>query len=148
MAKISRYDPLTALVSPFEDFDEMFRGFFQPVRVEHNANSSKTASLFRVDLSEKDSEFLIEADLPGIKKEDIHVVIDGNQVTINAEIKSRKEEGWKKLYSERNEGSVFRSLRLPEEIDDSKAQAKFEDGVLKLTLPKMQQSIARQITIQ
>ncbi|MDE3020491.1 MAG: Hsp20/alpha crystallin family protein [Pseudomonadota bacterium] len=148
MVRLSRYDPLTTLVNPFEDINEVVRGFFQPVRVENAINSHQTVTAFRLDLSEKDSEFLVEADLPGVKKEDIHVTIDGNQVRIDAESKSSEKEGWKKLYSERKEGSIFRSLSLPEEIDDSKAQAKFVDGVLILTLPKRQQSMSRQLAIQ
>lgn len=93
--------------------------------------------------------YLIHADLPGVKKEDIHVVVDGNQVSISAEVKQEKEtkEGERVLRSERYFGKVSRSFQLGQEIDDGKAVAKFTDGVLELTLPKRTETTSKRLSI-
>jgi HSP20 family protein len=91
-----------------------------------------------MDVKEDGDNYLVHAELPGVKKEDIHVVVDGNQVSISAEVKHEKEikEGDRVLRSERYFGKVSRSFQLGQDIDDAKAAAKFNDGVLELTLPK------------
>ena len=88
--------------------------------------------------------------MPGVKKEDIHVVVDGNQVSISAEVKQEKEvkEGERVLRSERYFGKVTRSFQLGQEIDDAKAAAKFNDGVLELTLPKREASPNKRLTVE
>ena len=90
------------------------------------------------------------ADLPGVKKEDIHVDIDGAQLTLTAEVKREKEtaEDERVLHSERVFGKVSRSFTLPQELDEAKAEAKFRDGVLELTLPKKAAAARKAITIQ
>ncbi len=90
------------------------------------------------------------AELAGVKKEDIHVSIDGTQVTIEAEIKREKEanKDERVLHSERLYGKVSRSFALPQEVDETKAEAKLRDGVLELTLPKKEAAQRRQISIQ
>lgn len=126
MANITRVDP----------FDDLFRGFF--VRpVEYNGAPNQTPSI-KMDVKEQDTNYLVHAELPGVKKEDIHVVVEGNQVSISAETKQEKEikEGDRILRSERYFGKISRAFQLEHDIDDSKAAAKFNDGVLELTLPK------------
>jgi HSP20 family protein len=90
------------------------------------------------------------AELPGVKKEDIKVNIDGDAVSITAEARVEKEakEGERVLHSERFVGKVSRAFRLAEEIDESRASAKYSDGVLELTLPKKAAPAAKQLTIQ
>jgi HSP20 family protein len=107
----------------------------------------------RVDVVEKDNVYKVRADLPGIKKDDINVRIDGNIVQIDAhteDAKEFKENGGKVLRSERRYGSVSRTFSLADDVDESKVVAKFSDGVLSLELPKKATSIsaAKQITIQ
>jgi HSP20 family protein len=123
---------------PFVDtgIDELFRGFFKPVRFE----GTKTPVTIKMDVTETDKGYLIHAEMPGVKKDDINVDIDGNQVTITAEMKREMErkEGDKVLRSERYYGNVYRSFTLPRELDESMSEAKFADGVLELTLvPKL-----------
>jgi HSP20 family protein len=91
-----------------------------------------------MDVKEQGDDYLVHAELPGVRKEDIHVIVDGNQVSISAEVKQEKEvkEGERVLRSERYFGKVSRSFQLGQEIDDAKASAKFNEGVLELTLPK------------
>jgi len=137
MANITRIDP----------FDDLFRGFF--VRpVEFNGGNEHPPTI-KMDVKEQDNRYQVHAELPGVKKEDIHVLIEGNQVSISAETKQEKEikEGERVLRSERYFGKVSRSFQLEHDIDDSKAVAKFNDGVLELTLPKRVGSPTKRLTI-
>ena len=138
MANITRLDPL----------DDLFRGFF--VRpVDFNGTTQQPPSI-KMDVKEQGDNYLVHAELPGVKKEDIHVVVDGNQVSISAEIKQEKEvrEGERVLRSERYFGKVSRSFQLGQEIDDAEAAAKFNEGVLELTLPKRAASPNKRLTVE
>jgi HSP20 family protein len=142
MANVTRYDPFNDLV------DDLFKGFFvRPVGYEAQA---AVAPRMKLDVSEKNGAYLVQAELPGVRKEDIHVDIDGVQVTLSAEVKREKEasEGERVLHTERSWGKVSRSFTLPQELDEEKAEAKFRDGVLELTLPKKTAPARKAITIQ
>ena len=101
-------------------------------------------------MAEKNGAYVVAAELPGVKKEDIHVSIDGAQVTLEAEVKREKEanKDERVLHSERVYGKVSRSFTLPQEVEETKAEAKFRDGVLELTLPKKAAAQRKQISIQ
>ncbi len=136
MSNVSRRDPL----------DDFFRGFFvRPVEY----GSATEAPQMRVDVKEVDDAFQVHAELPGIKKEDIHVHIDGPVVSISAERKQDKEtrEGERVLRTERYFGQVSRSFQLGQDVDESKASAKFTDGVLELSLPKKTAPQAKRLVI-
>lgn len=91
----------------------------------------------RIDVSESDKAYTIKADIPGVRKEDIGVAVDGRQVSITASARSKSEKKDEtSVYSERSEGRAFRSFTLPVEVDDKRAEAKYQDGVLSLVLPK------------
>lgn len=140
MTNITRFNPAGSAL------DDLFRGFFmQPVRFEGQAEVQ-----LKMDVSEDDKAYKVHAEIPGVKKEDIHVNIDGNQVSISAEVKNEKEvkEGEKLLRSERYYGSVSRAFSLAQDVDESAAQAKYNDGVLELTLPKKVVASARKLVIQ
>lgn len=147
MANLTRYDPFNLTrFDPFGDIDDLFKGFFvRPVVFEGQPQME-----IRMDLKENDQAYLVHADIPGVKKEDIHVSIEGNRVSINAETKVEKEEkeGEKLLRRERYSGKVSRSFTLGQDVDEAKAQAKYADGVLELTLPKKAASAARKLTIE
>lgn len=137
MSNLRRNDP----------FDDLFRGFF--VRpMDFGANQEAPA--VRVDVKENDKAYQVHAELPGVKKEDIHVDIDGAVVAITAERKQEKEvkEEGRVLRTERYFGKVSRSFQLAQEIDESQAAAKYTDGVLELTLPKKAAVQAKRVTIQ
>jgi HSP20 family protein len=104
----------------------------------------------RIDVEEKDKAYTVRADIPGVKKEDINVRIDGNIVQIDAETKQDKEvkEKGKLLRSERYYGSVSRSFSLSQDIDESKAIAKYENGVLNLELPKKEATALKRLAVQ
>jgi HSP20 family protein len=138
MARLSVYDPFA------EVFPELFRGVLQPMRA-----AGTDALEIRLDVKESNGEYSVHAEMPGVKKEDINVQIDGNRVAISAEVKreSEQKEGERVLRSERYYGSVARSFTLASEVDEAKAVARFEDGVLKLTLPKKTTPSSRRLEI-
>ena len=141
MANITRWDP-------FEDVDDLFRGFFlRPMRME--AGPEQPVRI-KMDVKEDDKAYTVHAEIPGVKKEDINVSIDGNQVSISAEVKSQKEEkqGEKVLRSERYYGRVYRAFSLAQDVDQESAKAKYENGVLELVLPKRAASATRKLSVQ
>jgi HSP20 family protein len=141
MANITRYDPFNELV------DDLFKGFFvRPVAFENRAELPR----MKVEVAEKNGTYLVSAELPGVKKEDIHVTIDGAQVTLAAEVKREKEatENDRLLHTERSFGKVTRTFTLPQELDEAKVEAKFRDGVLELALPKKAAAERKRISIQ
>lgn len=146
MANVTRFDPFQ-IIDPFgsaDPFDDVFKGFFRPVRPE-----SQQPVQIRMDVKEDELGYAVHAEIPGAKKEDIHVTIDGNQVSISAEVKQEKEvkEGEKVLRSERYYGKVARSFTLGSDVDETTAQAKYDNGVLELTLPKKTAVSAKKLTI-
>ena len=142
MASIQRFDPFNELV------DDLFKGFLvRPVSYE---GRGETLPRMKVDVAEKNGAYLVTAELPGVRKEDINVGIDGAQVTLEAELKREKEvtKDERVLHAERVFGKVTRSFTLPQEVDETKADAKFRDGVLELSLPKRAAAQRKSITIQ
>ena len=103
-----------------------------------------------LDVEENDTGYSVKAEIPGVKKEDIRVEVDGNQVSISAEVKQEREvkEGERVLRSERYFGKVSRSFQLPVAVDESRTTAKYEDGVLTLTLPKQAAPSSRRIAVE
>ena len=147
MASMQRFDPRSDYFG--ELVDDLFKGFLvRPVSYEGRGET--TLPRMKVDVAEKNGGYVVTAELPGVRKEDINVSIDGAQVTLEAEVKREKEvaKDERVLHSERVFGKVARSFTLPLEVDESKAQAKFDNGVLELTLPKKAAAQRKQITIQ
>jgi HSP20 family protein len=140
MTRLQVYDPFAG-----SGIDELFRGFFTPVRREQDGPAA-----IRIDVTENDKGYVVHAEIPGVSKEDIHVAIEGNQVSIGAEVKreTEKKDGERVLRTERYTGSVFRSFVLPSEIDESASEAKYEGGVLELKLAKKPVIAGRKLTVQ
>jgi HSP20 family protein len=141
MANLTRYDPFGEL------FDDLFKGFFvRPVLSERR----DTAPRLKVDVAEENGAFKVLAEIPGVKKDDLQVTIDGDEVSIGAEVKQEKDvkEGSRVVHSERYYGKVSRTFRLGYEVDEAKAQAKYADGVLELVLPKKAAAGHRRLMIQ
>ncbi len=141
MPNLRLFEPTIA-----DPFESMFRRFMAPVRIDRNLENLD----IRVDVVEKDGSFKVRADLPGVKKEDINVRIDGNLVQINAQTLDEKEfqgEDGKVLRSERYCGSVSRAFTLTQDVDEAKATAKYENGILTLELPKKASSASKRLTI-
>lgn len=142
MANVSRYEPFGDV------FDDLLKGFF--VRPMAYEGQPAAAGRINIDVSEKDGAYVVHADIPGVKKEDIQVSIDGDQVSISAEARAEKEvkDSERVLHRERYYGKVARVFSLGADIDQAGASAKFVDGVLELTLPKKAEAAGRQLTIQ
>jgi HSP20 family protein len=142
MSRLRIFDP------NFSDpFEPLLRRWLTPMPFETDVDALQ----IRVDVAESEKAYSIKADLPGVKKDDIHVRIDGNTVQIDASThaeKESKDNGGRVLRSERYSGAVSRSMTLGHDIDESKAAAKFENGVLTLELPKRAAAASKQITIQ
>jgi HSP20 family protein len=120
---------------PFRGFDDDFERVFN--RLERRFERDAARFDMRSDVIEDDTRYLVDVDLPGVRKEDIDVAVSGNSVTVQAQFGDRNGgAGGKRLQKERTVGECFRSYTFPSEIDAAKASATFEHGVLTLTLPK------------
>jgi len=140
MANIQRYGGL------FDDvFGDLTRGFWlKPMTLPGDGELK-----MKVDVKEDDKAYTLHAEIPGVKKEDIQVDVNGNQVSIRAEVKQEKEEkkGEKVLHSERYYGMVSRSMQLPADIDSQSVKAEYQDGVLNIVLPKKASAQAKRVAI-
>lgn len=126
------------LLNPFDDF---FRSFF---------GTDVSTNAMRVDVKDEGDHYLLEADMPGVKKEDVSIEVNDGVLTISAQTKqSREEKKENYIFSERRSGSFSRSFTL-NGIDEEKISAACEDGVLKLTLPKLGEEVktGRRIEVQ
>ncbi|CAN7649548.1 MULTISPECIES: Hsp20/alpha crystallin family protein [Duganella] len=145
---LMRMDPFRdiARFDPFRDIDEMFRDFSPSLW-----RNSEVMPRLRMDVSETEKEYLVKAEIPGVQKDDIKVAINGNQVSLSAEVKDEQPATTGKsgaLRTERYYGHIQRSFTLPQDVDDDQAQARYENGVLHLTLPKKVGTGAKQLSIQ
>lgn len=104
----------------------------------------------RIDVIESERGYQVEADLPGVGKSDVKVSVDGQRVTIEAEVRrdTERKDGETVVHAERVVRKYARSFELPHEVDDAQAVARLENGVLYLTLPKKQAQQSRTLTIQ
>jgi HSP20 family protein len=141
MANITRFDPFTS------NIDDLFKGLFlRPVRFDMEGAPQLQIKL---DVKKSDGAYSVTAELPGVNKEDIQVNVEGNVVSIAAEVKKESEEkkGEEVIRSERYYGRLERSFALESDVDESKVDAKYENGVLKLKLPLKASSKTRRITV-
>ena len=136
-----RINDLFAL-DPIED---MFRGFARP----WGTGITARAPQIKLDVNEADANYVVKAEVPGVRKEDIDVRIEGNQVTISAEVKKEKEEkkDGRVLRSERHYGFASRSFSLAFDVDEARSVAKYENGILELTLPKKTTNSSKRLPI-
>jgi HSP20 family protein len=137
MSQVTRYSPV----------EELLRGFF--VKPMDYPGNLPVPQQIKMDVKEQDGAYVVHAEIPGAKKEDINVEIDGSQVSISTEVRQEKEvkDGERVLRSERYYGQVSRSFQLAHEIDEGKAQASFNNGVLELTLPKKTAASSKKLAV-
>jgi HSP20 family protein len=146
-SNLTRYDPLRDVMrfDPFRNMEDIIR----ELATVPALRGVEAEGRIRVDVTETDQAYEVKADMPGLKKEDIKIAIEGNVVSISATTQEEQEQTRGGLvYSERYSGTQYRSFSLPQEVDDAKTEAKYEDGVLRLTLPKKAGTTKKQITIQ
>jgi HSP20 family protein len=136
MGNIVRFSPFQPeRFSPFEQMERMLRDMDERMRSLIGDGESLAGN--PLDVSEDDQANTDKADLPGVAKDDIQVAIDGEHVSITAEVKRQSDEhAGNVLCCERYCGQQYRSFSVDHAIDDSRASAKYENGVLELTLPK------------
>ena len=142
---------MNSLVTRGSLFDDFFKdiapGFY--VRPLHG-DGVPTPSQIKVDVKETDGGYTVQAEVPGVSKDEIHVSVEANVVTLRAEIKQEDNQNAdeKTLRSERYYGAVSRSFQLPQEVDQAQARAKYDNGVLTLTLPKKAANGSQRLTIE
>ena len=144
---LKTYEPFADMVrTPMFDW----AGLFDMPRTRFALPTLRGEPDIRMDVTEDANAYRVKAEIPGVKKEDIHVTVEGNQVTIAAEVKKESEEkdGERRLRSERYFGAVYRSFVLPVELDETASEAKYENGVLELKLAKKPALAGRKLTIQ
>ncbi len=144
MANLTRFDPFHMThLDPFERLVRElmptgFRSMIEPWR----------EPAIPIEVQETEKAYLMTAELPGVKKEDINISIAGNQVTISAEAKHEKVASEAREWcNERTYGTFNRTIQLPLEIEDTGAEATYADGLLHLTLPKKASSVAKRLEI-
>lgn len=131
-------------------FDDIFKEFAPGYFIKPlHGDPLPSAAQIKIDVKETDTAYVVQAEVPGVAKEDIHVSIDGNVVTLRAEIKQSdsQSEGEKVLRSERYYGAVSRSFQLAQDIDQATSKAKYDAGVLTLTLSKKQSNNPQRLAI-
>jgi len=143
---IERWDPFREMVSLRAVVNSLIQeGFVQP----NEARSGRGAAAFALplDVTEAEDDFVVRASLPGIKPEDVQTTVLGDTLTIRGEGQVEEEDGHNWLLRERRCGSFQRSVSMGTPIDADRASARFEDGVLTLTLPKSEQARPKQIKL-
>lgn len=135
------------VIAPFfndSDFDQLMAGFFRPISSSNELSDWRPAA----DVRETDEAFVVEAELPGMKRDDVSVTFEDGTLTLSGERKYEEETNGSNLRRvERSYGSFSRSFRLPREIDAESVKASFADGVLTITVPKTETAKPRTIEI-
>jgi HSP20 family protein len=141
MLNVTRFNSLE------DAYENMLRG--APVWLRNPEAQASAPMQFRMDVTETDKEYQVLAELPGVRKEEISITINGNEVSVSAEVKQEKDvkNGETVLRAERYYGKVQRVFAFGQEVDEATAQAKYNDGVLELTLPKKTAAAAKKLAV-
>ncbi|MEO0238111.1 MAG: Hsp20/alpha crystallin family protein [candidate division WOR-3 bacterium] len=143
--ELQKFSPFSELFDLRKEIDSLFDDKFFGKMLQPYYESNWTPSM---DISETDKEFLVTVELPGMKKEDINLSIDNNVLTIEGERKSEKEEKGRTFHRiERSYGKFYRSVTLPKKVDEENIKATFKDGLLNITLPKVEKEKVKNIEI-
>ena len=140
-------------MTPFDEMERMFedffgRGWMRPWRWERPFLGEQALAAPKVNVVDRDEEVLVEAEVPGVEKDDLEVSISGNMLSIRGKSEhEEKEEKGNYYRSEITRGSFARTLTLPAEVDEAKAKAELKDGVLHLALPKADKAKRRLLKI-
>lgn len=155
MGELIRWEPFTSRWDPFKDLEDMERRlstwFGRPLRRREGEKEALTAVEWSplVDIEESEKEYLVKAELPEVKKEDVKLSVQDDVLTISGERQAEKEEKGKKYHRvERCYGSFLRSFTLPEDADGTKVSAEYKDGVLHVHLPKTEKAKPKTIEVK
>lgn len=141
---------MSSLITRGSLFDDFFRdvapGFYvKPLHGDPLPNPGQ----IKIDVKENGNNYTVSAEIPGVRKEDIHVTIEGGMVMVRADVKQEDaHQDDKQLRNERYYGSVSRGIQLPQDVDQAQAKAKYDNGVLTLTLPKKQGNGSQKLRIE
>ena len=148
MTMLTRWNPFRTMArfDPARDFDEISRGLsLWPLMKELET----TVPDLRIDVQEDETDYRVKVDAPGVKKDDIQVFVEGNQVKIEADFKREEtNQDRKQVHTERYVGKTYRAFGLPQEIDAEKSEAQYDNGVLTLTLPKKNSGQEKRVAIK
>lgn len=134
---------------PRDYFNTMLNQFLRPLDYDEEKSAETNLWSPAVDIKEKNDKYIVIADLPGLEKDDIHISLENNTLTIKGERqyeKKEEEEGFSRV--ERFQGQFYRRFVLPETTDETKIQAKYKKGVLEVSIPKKENTKAKKINVQ
>jgi HSP20 family protein len=142
---LQRYEPYREMISLRDAMNSLFQdSFVRPLSHLGEGN----AGMLPLDVIENENEFIVKVSLPGVRPEDVHITVHGNDVTIRGEIKADEEKQNEHYHiRERRFGMFQRTVTLTTPISSDKAQATFENGVLTLVLPKAEEAKPKEIKI-
>lgn len=146
MSSLIRWKPLrsTQRLGPVTDIEDLF----QSLVPRTSLRDLEPAPEIRINVNEDEQAYVVSAEIPGVRREDIEVSVAGGQVTIQAEVKREESrESGKEIHRERYLGKSYRALTLPLEIESDKSQARYDNGVLTLTLPKKSDGQSTRVSI-
>jgi HSP20 family protein len=147
-SNLKTYEPFADMVRATPMFE--LANLFDFPRTRYGYPTLRSDPEIRMDVTEDANAYYVKAEIPGVKKEEIHVAVEGNTVSISAEC-ARKEETRKDatlLCSELYRGKAARSFTVMTDVDDTKAQARYENGILELTLPKKLGAVTKTLEIK
>lgn len=155
MSMLARWEPFKTRMNPFRELEEMERRLStlfgrQSVRPDGEKEAMTMAEWSPlVDITEDEKEYVIKAEVPDVKKEDIKLTVENNVLSISGERKTEKEEKGKRYHRvERTYGSFMRSFTLPEDADGTKVSADYKDGMLNVCLPKSEKAKPKSIEVK
>lgn len=135
---------MSALIPRGGLFDELFRDFGSGLAIRPlHGTPLPSPDKIKLDISEREDAYTVTAEIPGVAKEDIHVTVEGNTITLRAEVRQHdRQEKENAVHSERYYGVISRSFQLPVDIDEARSTARSDNGVLMLTLAKKKPDIS------
>jgi len=143
MVNLTRYNPVE------DTLDNLLNGFLMRPWRTGNPMGNLMDIQIKLDVKEDDKNYIVFAEIPGVRKDDIQVTIDGNQIAISAEVKDKKaiKSGERMVCNERFFGKVFRSITLDQDVDETSSEAKYNDGLLELVLHKKATALTKRLEI-
>ena len=149
MANITRWDPFGDMLSLRQAMDRLFEDAFVRPRNLIHFNGEAGAATLAVDMYETENEIVLSAAVPGVKPEDLDISIQGDVLTIKGETRTTDEVTEESFYRrERRFGAFYRQVQLPKPVKSDGAEATFENGIVKLTLPKADEARERKIPVK
>jgi HSP20 family protein len=149
-----RWDPFRELEDMSDKLNRVFAGLGRPALTRTNGPEGREALTVPdwtpvVDITETDDEYLIKAELPEVKRDDVKVAVENGVLTLRGERKKEKEEKGKKFHRiERYYGSFLRTFTVPDNVDETKVMAEFKDGLLNVRLPKTEKAKPKAIEVK